>query len=305
MADIFETQKKLVSLRDARNEYKSAHKDILTTKEEYIGLRLHKPQPRPSRAVKEPFDSSPIRVALLILMLLCVAICVSGFFSFVIIWIIGKLLPEVLAVTIIVIVFSIIALLISGMGTMGIAFFASLLIVEFIYSFIAKHSYKRRCRIKKENEEFNESILPDLIKKYEEEAQLLSEEYDKKIAKASYKIDTCEDFFKENAGVIAKKYYTRLDGIITVIDDQRASKLSDAINLVLRDHRIESQGKKKKSNGDEGLYPLDILDRMRVRAQRCEGCEKREKCIKLYCRMNAELDKIEEEKIDTLLETMS
>lgn len=305
MTDIFETQKKLVSLRDARNEYKSAHKDILTTKEEYVSLRLQKPEPRPTKDVKEPFDSSPIRVALLILMLLCVAICLSGFFGFVVIWIIGKLLPEALAITIIVIIFSIIALLISGMGTMGIAFFASLLIVEFIYSFISKHSYKRKTRIKKENEEFNQKILPDLINKYEKEKELLCEEYDKKIAKATYKIDTCEDFFKENKDVIAKKYYPYLDKIIDVIEDQRASRLSDAINLVLRDYRIEGAGKKKKVKAEVELYPIDILERMRVRAQRCEICEKREKCIKQYCRMNEQFEKIEEEKIDTLLETMS
>ena len=300
MQDIFELREQLNELSNKVEEYKDSHKDILTSKDEYIALRVKKPTQRVIKDEKEPFSTTPIRVGLLVLLLLCVSICVFGLVAYWILQLISVLLP---VISIVIMVFSIITLIIGLLGAYGVSSFAFLLTAEIAYTFISRQIYKKRIRINKENREFNEKEFPALWQEYQNEVEALTHEYEKVIVRANHKIDENEQYFSDHKGLINKKYYRDIDRIISVIDDQRASKLSDAINLVIRDKRIERTTSKIRNHheNDIGLYPLDIEKRMVVRAYNCQLCPKSSTCIKMYCRMNEFFDKKEDEKIEAEL----
>ena len=297
MQDIFEQREQLNELSNKVEEYKTCHKDVLTSKDEYIALRIKKPQEKVIKDEKEPFSTTPIRIGLLVLLLLCVSICVFGLVAYWILQLIGVILP---VISIVIIVFSVITLIIGLLGAYGVSSFAFLLTIEVAYTFISRQIYKKRVQKNKENREFNEKEFPILWQEYQNEVENLTHEYEKTVARAYHKIDEDEAYFEENKGIINKKYYRDLDRIISVIDDQRAYKLSDAINLVIRDKRIERTTARVRSHheNDVGLYPLDIEKRMTVRQYNCQACPKKCTCIKLYCRMNEFFDKKEDEEIE-------
>lgn len=297
MQDIFELREKLNELSNKVEEYKDSHKDILTGKDEYIDLRIKKPQQKQIKDEKEPFSTTPVRIGLLILLLLCVSICVFGLVAYWILQLIGVILP---VISIVIIVLSIITLIIGLLGAYGVSSFAFFLAIEVAYTFISRQVYKRRLKVNRENREFNENEYPNLWREYQAEVEALTHEYEKTVTKSTHKIDECEAYFEENKALINKKYYSDLDRIISVIDDQRANKLSDAINLVIRDKRMERATIKisTRREKDVGLYPNDIEKRMMVRAYNCQACPKKCTCIKLYCRMNEFFDKKEDEQIE-------
>ena len=298
MPEISELREKLNELSNKVEEYKDSHKDILTGKDEYIALRIKKPTQKEIKDEKEPFSSAPIRIGLLVLLLLCVAICGFSLVAYWILRLITLLLP---AIAIVTLVFSVIALVIGLIGAYGVASFAFLMTAEVAYTFISRQIYKKRLQTNKENREFNEKEFPILWREYQNEVEHLTHEYEKTVARANHKIDEDEEYFKEHKSLINKKYYRDLDRIISVIDDQRASKLSDAINLVIRDKRLERATTKVRSyhiTESSGLYPQDIEKRMTVRPYNCQSCPKNCTCIKLYCRMNEFFDKKEDEIIE-------
>ncbi len=305
MGDAFEVRDKLYELSNRVDDYKTCHKNILTTKEEYIDLREREPRKKKEKNVKKPFNSTPVRVAILVVLLLCITICafccVSAFF----LYLIGSVCSifGVPVVGIIAIVFIIIALAFCSVGAFGVSVCAFLLVGEVIYNLLSKHLYKRAVKKYRENKSYNENEYPILLGEYNKQREILSQEYDDIVQKSYLKIDTDEAFFKENGGVIAKKYYLDLDRIIAVIDDQRAYKLNDAINLVIRDKRIENASKQKKKEKPEceELYPCDIMVRARVFAGNCQACPNNNTCIKLFCRMNEYFKKQEEERLDDII----
>lgn len=297
MKDIYEIREQLNELSNKVEEYKDSHKDILTSKDEYIALRAKMPMQKVIKDEKEPFSTTPIRIGLLLLLLLCVSICVFALVAYWILQLITVILPAVSMVTL---VFSIISLVFGLLGAYGVSSFAFFLTAEVAYTFISRQIYKKRLRTNKENREFNEKEFPILWQNYQKEVDKLTHEYEKTVTRGNHKIEENEAYFEENKALINKKYYHDLDRIISVIDDQRASKLSDAVNLVIRDKRIERSSTKVRSNREEdlGLYPKDIEKRMTVRASNCQACPKKSTCIKLYCRMNEFFDKKEDEKIE-------
>lgn len=303
MEDIFETRAKLNELSNRIEEYKACHKDILTTKDEYIALREKKPKKKTEKNVKRPFKSAPFRIALLIVLLLCLAFCATWSFCafvFYCIGIVGGTVIEIIAT-----VFVIISLVICSLGAWGIALDVFLLIGEVIYSCLSKHFYQRAQKKYEEHKKYNEEVFPDLLAKYEEREKELSCEYDILVHKAEHKIDTDEDFFKEKGDLIARKYYLDLDRIIEAIDTQRAQELNDAINLVIRDKRLEEGGhhikKEKHQKRSEELYPADIMERARVYSRNCKRCPKKDLCIQLWCRMNEHFKREDEEELDRII----
>lgn len=297
MQDIFELREQLNELSNRVEEYKDSHKDILTSKEEYIALRTKMPMQRVIKPEKEPFSTTPIRIGLLVLLLLCVSICVFGLVAYWILQLISVILP---AVSVVTLVLSVITLIIGLLGAYGVSSFAFFLTAEVAYTFISRQIYKKRVKTNSENREFNAKEFPILWREYQNQVDALTHEYEKTVARASHKIDEDEAYFEENKSLINKKYYRDLDRIITVIDDQRASKLSDAINLVIRDKRLERSSTRVKINNssDIGFYPPDIENRMAVRAHNCQACPNNSTCIKMYCRMNEFFDKKEDEEIE-------
>lgn len=296
MQDIFELREQLNELSNKVEEYEESHKDVLTTKDEYIALRTKMPQQKVIKDEKEPFSTTPIRIGLLILLLLCVSMCVFGLVAYWILQLISFILP---AISIVTLVFSVIALVIGLLGAYGVSSFAFFLTAEVAYTLISRQFYKKRLRTNKENREFNEKEFPALWEIYQDEVKALTHDYEKTVARANRKIDEDEKYFEENKSLINKKYYRDLDRIITVIDDQRASKLSDAINLVIRDKRIEKLQKQKSNHNTENiLYPSDIKSRMTVRSHNCPSCPKKCTCIKMFCRMNEFFDKKEDDQIE-------
>ncbi len=297
MQNLYELREQLNELSNKVEEYKESHKDILTTKDEYIALRTKMPMQKVIKDEKEPFSSTPIRIGLLLLLLLCVSICVFGLVAYWILQLISVILP---AVSVVTLVLSVIALVVGLLGAYGVSSFAFFLTAEVAYTFISRQVYKARLKTNKENREFNEKEFPILWQQYQNEVEALTHEYEKTVAKSNHRIDEDEEYFEENKSLINKKYYRDLDRIITVIDDNRASKLSDAINLVIRDKRLERSTSKIRNHQENevGLYPLDIEKRMTVRAHNCPSCPKKSTCIKMYCRLNEFFDKKEDEEIE-------
>jgi hypothetical protein len=206
-------------------------------------------------------------------------------------------------VGIIATVLVVIALIICSFGAWGVATTVFFLMGEIAYSVLSKYFYKRAYRKYKENKRYNRDVYPTLYQEYCEKEALLSSEYDLLVHRAELKIDTDEQFFGENKGVIAKKYYLDLDRIIEALDSQRAYGLNDAINLVIRDKRLENSGKHKKHERvqAEGLYPEDIMLRARVFSSNCNRCPKKDSCIKLWCRMNDYFRRLDEQELDKII----
>ena len=305
MDETFELRDKLNELSNRVEDYKTCHKDILTTKEEYVALRKKKPKKKPEKNVKKPFSSAPIRIALLIILLLWIAFCAAWCFTAFILYLIGAIfsMAGIAVVGIIATVLVVIALIICSFGAWGVATTVFLLMGEIAYNFLSKYFYKRAYTKYKENKKYNRDVYPALYQEYCEKEALLLSEYDLLVHRAELKIDTDEAFFGENEGVIAKKYYLDLDRIIEALDSQRAYGLNDAINLVIRDKRLENTGKQKKRQKPEGegLYPQDIMLRARVFASNCNRCPKSESCIKLWCRMNDYFNRLDEEELDRII----
>ena len=296
MQDVYEIREQLNELSNKVEEYGISHKDLATSKDEYIAFRTKMPLQKVIKSEKEPFSTTPIRIGLLILLLLCVSICVFGLVAYWILQLITIILP---AISIVTLILSIITLIIGLFGAYGVSSFAFFLTAEVAYTLISRQIYKKRLRVNKENKEYNEKEFPILWREYQNEVDTLTHEYEKSVARANHKIDENEEYFEQNKSLINKKYYRDLDRILTVIDDQRASKLSDAINLVLRDKRLEKASKQKNSGEKEnGLYPLDVENRIKVRQSNCQSCPKNSTCIKMYCRMNDFFDKKEEAQIE-------
>lgn len=305
MDETLELRDKLNELSNRVEDYKTCHKDILTTKQEYISLRKKKPKKKPEKKVKKPFSSAPIRIALLIILLLWVAFCAAWCFTAFILYLIGAIfsVAGVAVVGIIATVLVVIALIICSFGAWGVATTVFLLMGEIAYNFLSKYFYKRAYRKYKENKRYNRDIYPALYQEYCEKEALLSSEYDLLVHRAELKIDADEEFFHENKGIIAKKYYLDLDRIIEALDSQRAYGLNDAINLVIRDKRLENSSKHKKHERaqSEGLYPEDIMQRARVFSSNCNRCPKKDSCIKLWCRMNDYFKHLDEEELDKII----
>lgn len=305
MDETLELRDKLNELSNRVEDYKTCHKDILTTKQEYISLRKKKPKMKMEKKVKKPFSSAPIRIALLIILLLWVAFCAAWCFTAFILYLIGAIfsVAGIAVVGIIATVLVVIALIICSFGAWGVATTVFLLMGEIAYNFLSKYFYKRAYRKYKENKRYNRDIYPALYQEYCEKEALLSSEYDLLVHRAELKIDTDEEFFHENKGIIAKKYYLDLDRIIEALDSQRAYGLSDAINLVIRDKRLENSAKHKKHERvhSEGLYPEDIMQRARVFSSNCNRCPKKDSCIKLWCRMNDYFKHLDDEELDKII----
>jgi predicted membrane protein len=305
MDETFELRDKLNELSNRVEDYKTCHKDILTTKQEYISLRKKKPKKKPEKKLKKPFSSTPIRIALLIILLLWVAFCATWCFTAFILYLIGAIFSAlgVAVVGIIATVLIVISLIICSFGAWGVATTVFFLMGEIAYSVLSKYFYKRAYRKYKENKRYNRDVYPTLYQEYCEKEALLSSEYDLLVHRAELKIDTDEQFFGENKGVIAKKYYLDLDRIIEALDSQRAYGLNDAINLVIRDKRLENSGKHKKHERvqAEGLYPEDIMLRARVFSSNCNRCPKKDSCIKLWCRMNDYFRRLDEQELDKII----
>lgn len=305
MDETLELRDKLNELSNRVEDYKTCHKDILTTKQEYISLRKKKPKKKPEKKVKKPFSSAPIRIALLIILLLWVAFCAAWCFTAFFLYLIGLIFSAagIAVVGIIATVLVVIALIICSFGAWGVATTVFLLMGEIAYNFLSKYFYKRAYRKYKENKRYNRDIYPALYQEYCEREALLSSEYDLLVHRAELKIDTDEEFFHENKGIIAKKYYLDLDRIIEALDSQRAYSLNDAINLVIRDKRLENSSKHKKHEKaqSEGLYPEDIMQRARVFSSNCNRCPKKDSCIKLWCRMNDYFKHLDEEELDKII----
>ena len=305
MDETLELRDKLNELSNRVEDYKTCHKDILTTKQEYISLRKKKPKKKMEKKVKKPFSSAPIRIALLIILLLWVAFCAAWCFTAFILYLIGAIfsVAGVAVAGIIATVLVVIALIICSLGAWGVATTVFLLMGEIAYNFLSKYFYKRAYRKYKENKRYNRDIYPALYQEYCEREALLSSEYDLLVHRAELKIDTDEEFFHENKGIIAKKYYLDLDRIIEALDSQRAYSLNDAINLVIRDKRLENSSKHKKHEKaqSEGLYPEDIMQRARVFSSNCNRCPKKDSCIKLWCRMNDYFKHLDEEELDKII----
>ena len=296
MQDVYEIREQLNELSNKIEEYEESHKNLATSKDEYISLRTKMPMQKQLKSEKEPFSTTPIRIGLLVLLLLCVSSCVFGLVAYWILQLITIILPVISIVTLILSIFT---LIIGLLGAYGVSSFAFLLAIEVAYTLVSRQLYKKRIRVNKKNTEFNEKEFPILWREYQNEVDNLTHEYEKTVARANHKIDENEEYFEQNKSLINKKYYRDIDRIITVIDDQRASKLSDAINLVIRDKRIERTTKQKSSEKKEsGLYPLDIKKRIAVRLSNCQGCPKKDTCIKMFCRMNEFFDKKEDAQIE-------
>ena len=306
MEDLFEMRDRLNELSNRVEDYKTCHKDILTTKDEYVALRKTKPSKKPEKKVKRPFLSAPVRVALLVVLMLCLVFCATWCAIAFFLYLIGSIFSMfgVAVVGVITTVLVVIALVICSFGAWGISFVVFLLIVEVIYNFLSKYFYRRAVKKYEANKKYNEEVYPVLLEAYCDEEELLKKEYDLLTHKAQLKIDTDEEFFKEKGDIIAKKYYLDLDRIIDAIDAQRADSLSDAINLVIRDKRLENAGKQKKRDKavhNEGIYPSDILIRASVFSSNCERCPKADTCIKLWCRMNDYFRRLDEDELDKII----
>lgn len=305
MDETLELRDKLNELSNRVEDYKTCHKDILTTKQEYISLRKKKPKTKPEKKVKKPFSSAPIRIALLIILLLWVVFCAAWCFTAFFLYLIGLIFSAagIAVVGIIATVLVVISLIICSLGAWGVATTVFLLMGEIAYNFLSKYFYKRAYRKYKENKRYNRDIYPALYQEYCEREALLSSEYDLLVHRAELKIDTDEEFFHENKGIIAKKYYLDLDRIIEALDSQRAYGLNDAINLVIRDKRLENSAKHKKHEKaqSEGLYPEDIMQRARVFSSNCNRCPKKDSCIKLWCRMNDYFKHLDDEELDKII----
>ena len=278
-----ELRNELCEISAKLEEYRNAHKDVLITQQEYIDLREKEPEKKPIKKERRPIKTFIPKIVTNSLLFLSLAFagmtCIAGistaFFPF---------------VSMPVLAFCLISLLIS----FGLS---SLLIGEILYSHFAKKKYEETKKINDENREFNEKQYPKLKERYERAKNKLSLEYEKISKEAKEHIDLIEAYLKEHRGVINKKYYQDIDRIITVLDEQRATRLSDAINLVLRDKRIErTSGKQKKIHiKEDGLYPQDIMERAKVNPSNCSSCPRKDTCVRLYCQMkeylkNKELD---------------
>ena len=283
MEETYELRSKLCDISTKLEEYKQAHKDVVTSKEEYIAMRHTKPEKKSEKAPRKPLKTKILRIVLTSI-LLAVQIfsgitCIAGL-STAFLWF----------VSIPILAFCFLSILISFVLVLS-------LLGEIIYRFVAKKKYAKAQKVYEENLRYNEDEYPILAEKYERARRELSCEYEKRYERAKARIDSIEEYFKENSGVLNKKYYLDIDRIITVLDEQRANKLNDAINLVLRDKRIEAQTKQRKSHAneaaseDEGIYPSNIKERIAVNTINCSNCTRNDRCIKLYCQLNEHFDK--------------
>ena len=281
MEETYELRSKLCEISAKLEEYKTAHKDVSTSKEEYIALRHTKPERKSEKEPRKPIKTKVIRIVLISILLACQIFsgitCIAGLAT-AFLWFVA--IP--------ILAFCFLSILVS----FGLAL---LLLGEIIYKRVSKKKYEKAIKTLEENRSYNENEYPVLAERYERAVRELSCEYEKRYERAKARIDSIEEYFKENSGVLNKKYYLDIDRIITVLDEQRANKLTDAINLVLRDKRLEAQTKQKKSHSneaevEEGLYPSNIKERIAVNSINCANCRRKDRCIKIYCQLNEHFD---------------
>ena len=70
MQDVYEIREQLNELSNKIEEYEESHKNLATSKDEYIALRTKMPMQKALKREKEPFSTTPIRIGLLVLLLL-------------------------------------------------------------------------------------------------------------------------------------------------------------------------------------------------------------------------------------------
>ena len=101
MQDVYEIRDQLNELSNIIEEYEESHKNLATTKDEYIALRTKMPLQKVIKSEKEPFSTTPIRIGLLVLLLLFVSSCVFGLVSYWILQLITIILPVISIVTLV------------------------------------------------------------------------------------------------------------------------------------------------------------------------------------------------------------
>ena len=69
MEETYELRSKLCEISTKIEEYKTSHKDVLTTKEEYIDLRAVRPEKKSEKEPRAPFKTKIVKIVLISLLL--------------------------------------------------------------------------------------------------------------------------------------------------------------------------------------------------------------------------------------------
>ena len=86
-----------------------------------------------------------------------------------------------------------------------------------------------------ENQQFNDTEYPELLKAYKKEVERLKPLYAEMRNSARVKLVELVDKMEQEEHILAEKYYGDIKNIIEIIDDGRATSLTDAINILISD----------------------------------------------------------------------
>ena len=175
MEETYELRSKLCEISTKIEEYKTSHKDVLTTKEEYIDLRAVRPEKKSEKEPRAPFKTKIVKIVLISLLL------AANIFS----WVACIVGISIWVVSVPALAFCFISLLITHI--LGL-----LLLGEIIYTHIAKKKYEKAVITVAENLEYNKNEYPALLEKYERQRKELICEYEKKVERAKDLIDSLE-----------------------------------------------------------------------------------------------------------------